>query len=179
MFAVIKTGGRQYRVVPDDVLEIGKIAGDVALITSLPGVGSLGQRRQGFMEQLAAKSPDLKLVADKTADGMATTGLNITTDLLTANPNLVGIFASNLIMAQGAAASVRDVVMPFLAGLHSVEEKMIRQLSEIEINYRNSPIVGSDWLQVDKLASGWSSVTGIQPAMRACSAMSAADRLRG
>jgi len=27
MFAVIKTGGRQYRVVPDDVLEIGKIAG--------------------------------------------------------------------------------------------------------------------------------------------------------
>src|SRR5882757_803976 len=28
MFAVIKTGGRQYRVVPDDVLEIGKIAGD-------------------------------------------------------------------------------------------------------------------------------------------------------
>ncbi len=26
MFAVIKTGGRQYRVVPDDVLEIGKIA---------------------------------------------------------------------------------------------------------------------------------------------------------
>ena len=29
MFAVIKTGGRQFRVVPDDVLEIGKIAGDV------------------------------------------------------------------------------------------------------------------------------------------------------
>ena len=37
--------------------------------------------------------PDLKLVADKVADGQATTGLNITTDLLTANPNLVGIFA--------------------------------------------------------------------------------------
>src|SRR6202022_2066064 len=32
MFAVIKTGGRQYRVVPDDVLEIGKIAGDVGTI---------------------------------------------------------------------------------------------------------------------------------------------------
>src|SRR5258708_18418467 len=28
MFAVIKPGGRQYRVVPDDVLEIGKIAGE-------------------------------------------------------------------------------------------------------------------------------------------------------
>lgn len=35
MFAVIKTGGRQYRVVPDDVLEIGKIAGDVGSIVQL------------------------------------------------------------------------------------------------------------------------------------------------
>ncbi len=35
MFAVIKTGGRQFRVVPDDVLEIGKIAGDVGRSCSL------------------------------------------------------------------------------------------------------------------------------------------------
>src|SRR6202022_3036915 len=35
MFAVIKTGGRQYRVVPDDVLEIGKIAADVGTIVLL------------------------------------------------------------------------------------------------------------------------------------------------
>src|ERR1700744_1622064 len=35
MFAVIKTVGRQYRVVPDDVLEIGKIAGDVGTIVQL------------------------------------------------------------------------------------------------------------------------------------------------
>src|ERR1700716_4151008 len=35
MFAVIKTGSRQYRVVPDDVLEIGKIAGDVGTIVQL------------------------------------------------------------------------------------------------------------------------------------------------
>ena len=35
MFAVIKTGGRQFRVVPNDVLEIGKIAGDVGTIVQL------------------------------------------------------------------------------------------------------------------------------------------------
>ena len=35
MFAVIKTGGRQYRVVPDDVLEIGKIEGQVGTIVQL------------------------------------------------------------------------------------------------------------------------------------------------
>jgi len=42
MFAVIKTGGRQYRVVPDDVLEIGKIAGDVGTIVQLSEVLLVG-----------------------------------------------------------------------------------------------------------------------------------------
>lgn len=86
----------------------GKAEGEVALITSVPNAGSLEERRKGFMEQLAAKYPGLKLVADKYADGQAATGLNITTDLLTANPNLVGIFASNLIMAQGAGQALAE-----------------------------------------------------------------------
>src|SRR3954452_4885492 len=42
MFAVIKTGGRQYRVVADDVLEIGKIAGDVGTIVQLGEVLLVG-----------------------------------------------------------------------------------------------------------------------------------------
>jgi large subunit ribosomal protein L21 len=42
MFAVIKTGGRQYRVVPDDVLEIGKIEGQVGTIVQLSEVLVLG-----------------------------------------------------------------------------------------------------------------------------------------
>jgi len=85
----------------------GKEEGEVALITSVPNAGSLEERKQGFIEQLA-KYPGLKLVADKYADGQAATGLNITTDLLTANPNLVGIFASNLIMAQGAGQALAE-----------------------------------------------------------------------
>ncbi len=42
MFAVIKTGGRQYRVVPEDGLEIGKIAGDVGTIVQLGEVLVVG-----------------------------------------------------------------------------------------------------------------------------------------
>ncbi|WP_316229379.1 50S ribosomal protein L21 [Bradyrhizobium sp. SZCCHNR1070] len=42
MFAVIKTGGRQYRVAPDDVLEIGKIEGEVGTIVQLPEVLVVG-----------------------------------------------------------------------------------------------------------------------------------------
>ena len=86
----------------------GKPEGDVALITSLPGVGSLDQRAKGFKDELAAKYPGIKLVADKVADGQATTGLNIMTDLITANPDLRGVFASNLIMAQGAGQAIAE-----------------------------------------------------------------------
>jgi len=86
----------------------GKPEGDVAVINSLPGVGSLDARVKGFKEEIAAKYPGLKLVADKVADGQATTGLNIATDLITANPNLRGIFADNLIMAQGVGEAVAE-----------------------------------------------------------------------
>jgi ribose transport system substrate-binding protein len=86
----------------------GKPEGNVALITSLPGVGSLDQRAKGFKDELAAKYPGIKLVADKVADGQATTGLNIMTDLITANPDLRGVFASNLIMAQGAGQAIAE-----------------------------------------------------------------------
>ena len=49
----------------------GKEEGEVAIITSLPGVGSLDQRRDGFLDQLKTKYPGLKVVADKYADGQA------------------------------------------------------------------------------------------------------------
>ena len=68
----------------------------MALINFLPGVGSLQARDKGFKEQLAAKYPDLKLVAEKVADGQAVTGLNIMTDLITAYPDLRGVFSSPL-----------------------------------------------------------------------------------
>jgi ribose transport system substrate-binding protein len=82
--------------------------GDVALITSLPGVASLEQRAKGFKEQIAAKYGALNLVADKVADGQGMTGFSIMTDLIAANPELRGVFATNPIMAQGAAQALAE-----------------------------------------------------------------------
>ena len=86
----------------------GKAEGEVALITHLPGVGSLEARNKGYKEELAEKYPGLKLVADKVSDGNATTGLNIMTDLITAMPNLRGVFADNLIQCQGASQAIAE-----------------------------------------------------------------------
>src|SRR5271165_1365754 len=110
----------------------GKAEGDVALITAIPGVGSLDERAKGFKEEIAAKYPGLKLVADKVADGQATTGLNIMTDLLTANPNLRGVFASNLIMAQGTGQAIAENKVADkikLVGFDS-DDKLIKLLTD-------------------------------------------------
>ena len=48
-------------------------------------------------------------------------------------------------MATGVGAAVRDVALPLLAGLHAVQSKMIREISQLVVNYRGSSIVGEDW----------------------------------
>ncbi|HVV92124.1 MAG TPA: 50S ribosomal protein L21 [Hyphomicrobiales bacterium] len=42
MFAVLKTGGKQYRVAPDDVIAVEKIAGDAGASVELGGVLMVG-----------------------------------------------------------------------------------------------------------------------------------------
>jgi large subunit ribosomal protein L21 len=42
MYAVIKTGGKQYRVAPDDVLTIEKIAGEAGAKVEFPEVLMIG-----------------------------------------------------------------------------------------------------------------------------------------
>jgi ribose transport system substrate-binding protein len=82
--------------------------GDVALITPMPGVAALDQRAKGFKEQIAAKYGALNIVAEKVADGEATTGRNVMADIIAAYPELRGVFASNLIMAKGAGEAVAE-----------------------------------------------------------------------
>jgi ribose transport system substrate-binding protein len=82
--------------------------GDVALITSLPGVASLDERAKGFKEQIATKYGALAIVAEVVGDGKAETGSKIMTDLISKHPELRGVFASNLVMAQGAAVVVSE-----------------------------------------------------------------------
>ena len=43
----------------------GKEEGEVAIITSLPGVGSLDQRREGFLDQMKTKYPGITVTVDR------------------------------------------------------------------------------------------------------------------
>jgi len=82
--------------------------GDVALITSLAGVAALEQRAKGFEEQIAAKYGALDIVAAKVGDGSVASGSKIMMDLIAEHPELRGVFASSLVMTQGAAQIVAE-----------------------------------------------------------------------
>src|SRR6266566_6567479 len=76
--------------------------GDVAFITSLPGIAALDQRAKGFKEQIATKYGALNIVVEKVADGHAT-GRDVMLEIIASYPELRGVFASNPIVAKGAA----------------------------------------------------------------------------
>jgi ribose transport system substrate-binding protein len=79
--------------------------GDVALITSSPGVDALEQRVKGFKEQIAAKYGALDIVVEKIADSQAAVR-DVMLDIIASYPELRGVFASSLIVAKGAAEAI-------------------------------------------------------------------------
>jgi len=82
--------------------------GDVAIITAMPGIASLEQRAKGFKEVVAAKYGALDIVAEKTADGNAATGINIIKDLIASTADLRGVFVSDPVMTLAVGQAIAD-----------------------------------------------------------------------
>ncbi len=81
--------------------------GNVALIEFQPGTMTDNQRKQGFIQGLTAY-PGLHLVADQPDQSDASRALTVTNDILTAHPNLNGIFGSNEPSVVGASQAVKQ-----------------------------------------------------------------------
>ena len=81
--------------------------GNVALIANAPGSASTLAREQGFKETLAKEFPEITLVAWQYGMAEYARSLGITEDILTANPGLNGLFASNESSAVGAVQGVK------------------------------------------------------------------------
>ena len=80
--------------------------GKVALVSFNPGSQTNNERTEGFKKGLK-KHPDIELVAEQNSESDFNKALRITEDILSANPDLKGIFGSNESSALGAAAAVR------------------------------------------------------------------------
>lgn len=88
---------------------LAKLIGEEGNVGSIPfvsGAATSELREKGFKEGLAAH-PNVKLVATLYSQSDVALGMNVTQDMLTANPDLKGIFGANEGSALGAAQALR------------------------------------------------------------------------
>ena len=76
--------------------------GQVALIRNIPGSASTEAREKGFLDTCEQKFPEMKVVAKEYAMGDPTKANEVVSAILTANPDLNGIFTANEPGAIGA-----------------------------------------------------------------------------
>jgi ribose transport system substrate-binding protein len=105
---------------------IGSGGGKVAVVNVKPGISTTDQRAQGF--QAGVKGTSLQYVGQQFDDDDPAKAASITKSLLAKNPDLKGIFATNVLAAEGVASGLREAgkkgvkVVTFDAGPKNVED---------------------------------------------------------
>lgn len=94
--------------VPDLLAEeLGEEGGKIAFIPFQQGTKTNEERAEGFKKGLE-DHPELELVAEQSSQSDYNKALSVTENILTANPDLDGIFAANEPGVLGAAEAVRN-----------------------------------------------------------------------
>lgn len=111
------SGGEIATLIASDNVEGGRIAaeelirlvgsGPVAQLEGIPGASPTRDRGEGFEEVMNGQS-DVELVASQTANFDRAEGLDVSENILQANPEIEGIFAQNDEMALGAVRALGD-----------------------------------------------------------------------
>ncbi|HYS35477.1 MAG TPA: ABC transporter substrate-binding protein [Pseudonocardiaceae bacterium] len=81
--------------------------GEVFVVNTKPGISTTDQRTQGFADAAKADSK-YKYVGVQYDNDTASLAAQVTLAALQKNPNIVGIFATNLFSAEGAATGIRQ-----------------------------------------------------------------------
>jgi len=80
-------------------------SGEVAGISVNPGISTTDQRQQGFEQELK-KYPNVKYLGTQYCNDDQTKATNLMAALLSAHPNLKGVFAMNVVSGNGVTAAV-------------------------------------------------------------------------
>ncbi|MCW9717193.1 substrate-binding domain-containing protein [Avibacterium sp. 21-599] len=81
--------------------------GKVAILEGIPGVDNGEQRKAGAIKAFQ-ESPNIQIVAQQSANWETEQALNVVSNILTAHPDITGIFAANDNMAIGAVTAVEN-----------------------------------------------------------------------
>ena len=103
-----KAGEQAGQRLCDLVKKAGKSSGDVLIESSVAGIQTLKDRDGGFRQGLAAGCPDVRVASTRFNNNDLNTAASQVNDALTANPNLIGIFADNNTSGVGAARAIKD-----------------------------------------------------------------------
>jgi ribose transport system substrate-binding protein len=82
--------------------------GNIAIIAHAPGSASTMDRESGFREVLAKEFPALRIVAEQYSMSDRAKGMAVTENILTAHPDLDGLFASSEPSSVGAAQALKS-----------------------------------------------------------------------
>lgn len=82
--------------------------GEVAIVAHNEGTTTAQERRDGFKEEIEANYPDIKIVSIQYSDGDHSKALSKATDIMTSNPELKAIYATNEGAAIGVATAVKE-----------------------------------------------------------------------
>lgn len=80
--------------------------GEVAGISVNPGISTTDQRQQGFEQELK-KHPGITYLGTQYCNDDQTKATNLMSALLSAHPNLKGVFAMNVVSGNGVTAAVK------------------------------------------------------------------------
>jgi ribose transport system substrate-binding protein len=83
-------------------------SGKVFVVNVKPGISTTDMREEGFRDALANEFPDIEYLGQEYCDDDANIAAQITSARLQSDPDLAGIFGTNLFAAQGAAAAIRQ-----------------------------------------------------------------------
>jgi ABC-type sugar transport system substrate-binding protein len=80
--------------------------GNVAILLGASGNNVTTDRTAGFVDEIKAKGPEIKIVAQQTGDFARDKGQSVTEQLLQSNPDITAIYAENDEMGLGAQAAI-------------------------------------------------------------------------
>ena len=81
--------------------------GKIVMVKTVPGGASTTAREDGFRDELKAKFPDIKILDERFGMASIAQSLTVTENMLTAHPDLDGMFSSNESGSEGAARALK------------------------------------------------------------------------
>lgn len=132
-------GGTLASFIASNNVEAGKLGGQqlikavgqgakVAMLVGIPGASAAIDRGKGFKDAIADTSVNTKgvqLVAEQVANFKRDDGLNVMQNILTAHPDITGVFAQNDEMALGAVQAIKAKGLSgkvFVVGVDGIDD---------------------------------------------------------